>query len=37
VALSLRTGIPFAVLAEEDDEVIATYLELLDQAEEGDR
>jgi hypothetical protein len=29
-ALSIRLGIPFSVLADEDDEVIATYLDLLD-------
>jgi hypothetical protein len=30
-ALSIRLRIPFGVLAEEDDEVIATYLDLLDE------
>jgi hypothetical protein len=34
VALSLRTGIPFGVLADEDDEVIATYLDLIAEAAE---
>jgi hypothetical protein len=33
VALSIRLGIPFAALAEEEDEVIATYLDLLEQAD----
>jgi hypothetical protein len=33
VALSIRLRIPFAVLAEEDDEVIATYLDLLEEAD----
>jgi hypothetical protein len=37
VALSIRTGIPFAVLADEDDEVIATYLDLLCEADERSR
>jgi hypothetical protein len=35
VALSKATGIPFSVLAQEDDEVIATYVQLFeDEAEE---
>lgn len=34
MALSKATGIPFSVLAEEDDEVIATYVQLFeDEAE----
>jgi hypothetical protein len=37
VALSIRTGIPFAVLAEEDDRVIATYLDVLAEAAERSR
>jgi hypothetical protein len=35
VALSLATGIPFHQLEHEDDATIATYLELLDDRDEG--
>ena len=34
MALSKATGIPFSVLAEEDDEVIATYLALFEEEAE---
>jgi hypothetical protein len=37
VALSIRTGMPFAVLAEEDDRVLATYVDLLTEADERSR
>lgn len=34
MALSKATGIPFSVLAEEDDEVIATYVQLFEEESE---
>jgi hypothetical protein len=35
--LSIRLRIPFAVLAEEEDDVIVTYLDLLEEADRKGR
>lgn len=37
MALSKATGIPFSALAEEDDEVIATYVQLFEEEAEAMR
>jgi hypothetical protein len=37
VALSIRTRIPFSVLLDEDDQTIATYLDILAEMDEAAR